>query len=314
MKFYNLGTLICLLSIWATTGIKVNEPFSRRFTLEKKAELICTNKAMEGIVCSIAKDAGALMLKGVGGALVEEKSGNRDIVTEVDKESQRIIVEGLKSAFPQHHVLAEEDLPTGIGAAREAIEFLQNEEHLWIIDPIDGTTNFVSGIPIAGVIISYASRGVTQFGLIYDPYRDEMFTAWKNAGAFMNGQRICCSTICEMADSVVCTGSPPNGAALAACLRATKRISHQVRSVRMLGSAAIMLAWVAAGRTAAYFDVDLNVWDHAAGALLVQEAGGRVSDAHGAPFTLTTRNLVASNGKIHDSLSREIGIARMWLE
>ena len=130
----------------------------------------------------------------------------------------------------------------------------------------------------------------------------------------MNGKRIHCCNTKTLSTSVVATGSPPNQAALEACLRATNIISSRVRTVRMLGSAAIMLSWVATGRLTSYFEADLNVWDIAAGSLIIQEAGGEVTDVWGKEFNIMTRNLVASNGKIHKELLQSLQEAEMWLK
>lgn len=127
-------------------------------------------------------------------------------------------------------------------------------ENYWICDPIDGTTNFAHGMPLSGVILAFVSGGQLVYGHIFDPFRNETFTAWRGGGAFLNGQRIHCCTTSRLRDAVVCSGSPPNIASLNACLRATEFISPQVRTVRMLGSAAIMLAWNACGRVTAYFE------------------------------------------------------------
>lgn len=224
---------------------------------------------------------------------VESKIGSRDIVTKTDKEAQDVIKETILNAFPSHKFLGEEDVPPGAEASKKALQALQAEPSLWIVDPIDGTTNFAHGIPLCGVIIAYAVAGEVVYGCIYDPYRDEYFTAFKNKGSFLNGRRISTCQTDELKNSIVCTGSPPNFKSLEACLRGTAAVSDKVRTMRMLGSAAIMLSWIAVGRVTAYFEADLNPWDLAAGALIIQEAGGEVTDVFGKPYTLSTR-LVAS--------------------
>jgi myo-inositol-1(or 4)-monophosphatase len=227
----------------------------------------------ENNIVEIAKEAankaGLLILNSSGSINLDtgiiSKIGSRDLVTEVDKQCQNVIKETILTAFPNHKFLGEEEVLPGIEASTSAIEKFKNEEHLWIVDPIDGTTNFAHGMPLSGVIIAYANYGVTKYGLIYDPFRNEFFTAWKGKGAFLNNKPISCCKTSELNKSVVCTGSPPNLKALEACLRATNLISSKVRTVRMLGSAAIMLSWIANGRLTAYFEADLNVWDLAAG-------------------------------------------------
>lgn len=261
-----------------------------------------------------ARLAGDAILAGsVRDKEVEAKCGSRDIVTRVDKEAQTIIAATIRSIFPTHSFLGEEDVPSGRQASQKAVAQLQNAEHLWIVDPIDGTTNYAHGIPLVGVIIAYARQGVVQHGMIYDPFRDELFFAWKGRGAFLNNQRITCDAIRSLDTAVVCTGSPPNIESLEACLRVTAVLSPYVHSVRMFGSAAIMLAWIACGRVSAYVEADLNAWDLAAGALLVEEAGGRVTDVWQQDLKLTTRNLVATNGHLHQHIIAKATEARMWM-
>jgi len=247
---------------------------------------------------------------------VISKIGSRDIVTKVDIEVQDVIKSTILQYFPTHSFLGEEDVPPGKEAASAAIaKFLEHPpEHFWICDPIDGTTNFAHGMPLSGIILAFVSHGELVYGHIYDPFRNETFSAWKGQGSYLNGQKISCCSTSTLKESVLCTGSPPNIESLNACLRATNLISSQVRTVRMLGSAAVMLSWVACGRVTGYFETDLNVWDLAAGALIIQEAGGRVTDVHGRPYSLATRNLVSTNGRIHEELLSQLQIAKMWID
>lgn len=279
--------------------------------------LKCSSAAIAEVCTQAAREAGRVILEGSRKVnllgQVTSKQGSRDILTEYDVRSQRVIKDVIASVFPSHAFLGEEDVEPGRDSSIMALEKVSREDHLWIVDPIDGTTNFAQGQPLAGVIIAYAQKGVVQFGCIYDPFMDEMFTAWRGGGAYLNGSPISCCATNELKDSVICTGSPPNIDSLNACLRATNLISSEVRTMRMLGSAAIMLAWVACGRLTAYFEADMNCWDTQAGALIVQEAGGRVSNVFGDEFILTSRNLVASNGKIHDVLTSRLKVSKMWI-
>ena len=226
--------------------------------------------------------------------------------TEYDTKCQDKIYDVIKGNFPEHAFLREEDVDPGREAATKAIEDLSEEDHLWIIDPIDGTTNFAHSMAMSGVIIAYCEKGVCTFGLIYDPFSDEMFTAWRGKGTYMNGNKVSVDNITDMRDAVLCTGSPPNLDSLQGCLNAQIALSSQCRTMRVLGSAAINLAWVACGRLSAYFETDMNVWDVAAGSLLVEEAGGKVSDVRGRPYDLKTRSFVSSNGAIHDDLQTRL--------
>ena len=226
--------------------------------------------SFQRVAVDAVKSAGRAILAGSGTINlsddVKSKIGSRDVVTKVDIEAQEIIKQTIAAAFPTHTFLGEEDLPPGREAGMKAIKEMVDNEHLWIIDPVDGTTNFAHGQSLCGVILAYASKGKIEFGCIYDPFLNELFTAWDGQGAFLNGKRIHCCDTSEMKSSVVCTGSPPNLLSLAACLRATNLISADVRTMRMYGSAAIMLSWLACGRVTAYFEADMNVWDLAAGA------------------------------------------------
>lgn len=279
--------------------------------LTKEEELIANTARLA------AWRAGEVILAGLGSIDsshgIESKIGSRDIVTKVDKESQEIIRNTILTQFPQHTFLGEEDIPPGIEASATALEKFKHEAHLWIVDPVDGTTNFAHGMPLCAVIIAYASFGVVKHGFIYDPFRQESFVAWQGKGAYLNGRKLHCSKIDRMDSSVVCTGSPPNLQSLSASLRSTELLSPKVRSMRVLGSAAVHLSWLSAGRIEAYFEADLNAWDLAAGALIIQEAGGKVTDVWGNAFELSTRNCVASNGLIHADLLADLVQAKMWI-
>ena len=272
-------------------------------------QLSMAAEGVEEVALKAAREAGKIMLKGREAFSLSEvvsKVGSRDILTEYDTKCQDKIYEVIKGKFPQHAFLGEEDVKPGRDEATKAIEELGEEDHLWIVDPIDGTTNFAHSMALSGIIIAYCERGVCTFGLIYDPFSEEMFTAWRGKGAYMNGNKIAVDSITDIRDAVLCTGSPPNLDSLRGCLNAQMALSSQCRTVRILGSAAINLAWVACGRLSAYFETDMNVWDVAAGSLLVEEAGGKVSDVWGGPYALKTRSFVCSNGAIHDSLQKKL--------
>jgi myo-inositol-1(or 4)-monophosphatase len=179
-------------------------------------------------------------------------------------------------------------------------------EYLWICDPIDGTTNFVQSLPVVGISIGVARRCADQSwelacGVIVDPFRDEVFTAVRGQGAMLDGVPIQVGSE-ALEDAVVSTGFAPNEASLRPMLRGMQAVGSRARTVRMLGSAAIMLAWVACGRLTAYFEADLNAWDTAAGALIVREAGGTVTALDGSEHSIATRPLLASNRAAHAEL------------
>mmetsp|Transcript_40455 Transcript_40455/g.41272 ORF Transcript_40455/g.41272 Transcript_40455/m.41272 type:complete len:340 (+) Transcript_40455:126-1145(+) len=290
---------------------------SHRVRHISRMQLTDFQHSIQSTALDAAYQAGDIMLRGSGlvnlRSDITSKIGSRDVVTEYDTACQKSIKSIILSKFPDHSFLGEEDVPPGIEASTAACKAMMQKEHLWIVDPIDGTTNFAHGMPLSGVIIGYASKGELQFGCIYDPYHKELYTTWRGKGAYLNNQPIRCCETETLQSSVICTGSPPNIDALDACLRVTNRISSKVRTMRMIGSAAIMLAWVACGRVSAYVETDLNVWDLAVGCLLVQEAGGMVSDVWGDTYSLETRNLVSSNGLIHSQLLEELQQAKMWM-
>jgi myo-inositol-1(or 4)-monophosphatase len=173
---------------------------------------------------------------------------------------------------------------------------------LWIVDPIDGTTNFASGIPINMPSIAVAYEGEPVIGVLYDPHNKELFSAIRGHGAFLNGEPIQVGEEETLGDATVGMESPAGQESLEQCVKAIQPLMPAVRTIRMLGSSAVMLPWVANGRLTAYWTPDECAWDIAAGALIVQEAGGKVTDLEGKDYTLRTRSLVSSNGRVHDAL------------
>ena len=209
--------------------------------------------------------------------------------------------------------MGEEDVPPGKEASAQALENKLNEigmasgsddknGWLWIVDPIDGTTNFVHGMPLCMPSVAATYQGQVMVGVIYDPHRLELFTAIRGRGAYLNGERISVGKQDTVGDAIVAMGSPPGEESMKMSLKGANSLMPQVRTIRMLGSAALMLAWVANGRLTCYWEYDLSSWDIAAGALLVEEAGGRFTDLQGQDYTLRTRKMIASNGLVHDAI------------
>ena len=226
---------------------------------------------------------------------IERKLGQEtNLVTEIDKASEALIIKKIKQHYPSHDILAEE---SGDHKAKS--------EYRWIIDPLDGTTNYTHGLPLFSVSIGVELNGTMVAGVIYDPSADEIFTAEKGRGAFLNGKRIHVSTHDSLINSLLVTGFPYN---------VKENPGHVVehfvnllmegQGVRRLGSAAIDLAYVAAGRLDGFWEVFLNPWDKAAGILLVQEAGGVVTDFKNNPASVYDQNTLATNGKIHQHMLR----------
>lgn len=263
------------------------------------------NEILE-VAIEASKRAGDIILQHKEGAdVVELKSTSRDLLTLVDPLCEEAIRETILAKFPDHDFLGEEQVAAGKEAAIAALEDkLQHPTSPWlyICDPIDGTTNFSNGIPICMPSIAVAYQGEVVIGVLYDPHQDELFTAIRGKGAYLNEQRIYVGEQDKLGDATVGMESPAGEESLQQCVRATRPLMPSVRTLRMLGSSAVMLPWVANGRLTAYWTPDECAWDIAAGALIVQEAGGKVTDLEGNDYTLRTRGLVTSNGKVHDEL------------
>jgi myo-inositol-1(or 4)-monophosphatase len=183
-------------------------------------------------------------------------------------------------------------------------------EYLWIVDPVDGTTNYVHGFPFYSVSIALAYRGQVIVGVVYDPSRDELFVAERGKGAYVHGRKMSVSSEKTLSQSLIATGFPADPiVALPANLKNMQALAPKVRNLRVAGSAALHLAYVAAGRLSGFWEHNLSAWDIAAGALLVEEAGGRMSDMENGPYRLAVRNVAATNGWIHEELIQELQAA-----
>jgi myo-inositol-1(or 4)-monophosphatase len=257
-------------------------------------------------VLSVAKEAaraaGAVMQANIGAAVTKTKCSNKDLLTEIDPLCQRVISDKVAANFPAHKFLGEESVAAGDEASSEALADLIKADWLWVVDPIDGTTNFVQGQPMSVISVGVAHKGNLVVGVIMDPYRDELFWASAGGGAFCNDLKISTGAELTLGEAVIAAGSPPNMRSIKPSLRGVNALMPECRTIRMLGSAALHLAWIACGRLSAYFEPDLNSWDTAAGAVILREAGGRISDLHGSEYELSTRPILASNGHTHDAI------------
>ncbi|MBP9654494.1 MAG: inositol monophosphatase [Rhodocyclaceae bacterium] len=216
---------------------------------------------------------------------------DKDFVTEVDKAAEEAIIGVLHEAYPDHAILAEESGASG------------DSEHVWIIDPLDGTTNFIHGFPQYCISIAQTQKGVLQHAVIYDPNRNELFTASKGAGAYLNERRIRVSKRAKLNEVLVGTGFPFRYFEhVDAYLGIFRDMMHKTAGVRRPGAAALDLAWVAAGRIDGFWELGLSPWDMAAGALLITEAGGLVGDLAGEQNYLETGNIVGGNPKVFAQL------------
>jgi len=240
----------------------------------------------------LAQEAGLYQRSKLWKPLHIEHKGEIDLVTEVDRKSEELLVGGLQKAFPEHDFLAEENLYPDRGAS-----------HKWIIDPLDGTTNFAHGFPWFAVSMALEIEGEIVLGVIYHTMMAEMFTAVKGEGARLNGDRIRVSTRLPLRGSLLATGFPYDSAT-----DPENNFAHFVnfqkgcRGIRRAGAAALDLAYVAAGRIDGFWESKLKPWDVAAGQLLVTEAGGTVTGFSGEPYSAYNHRIVASNGLIHDEM------------
>lgn len=269
-------------------------------------------KSFTAVAINCASKAGEWIKTKLGNyASLDIKYSSHDLVTEVDKGSERLIKNLVMTHFPHHSFLGEEGVEPGPEASTRALENIRDAEYLWIVDPIDGTTNFVHGFPFFCVSIALAHNGEVIVGVVYDPMKDELFVAEKGKGAYVHGKRMHVSKEDTLRGSLVATGLPADHHyALPLNLQGIQAVAPQVRNLRIAGSAALHMAYVAAGRLSGFWEIGLSSWDLAAGSLLVQESGGIVSDTLGRPYDLGVRNVVASNGLIQEELIRALGEAK----
>lgn len=251
---------------------------------------------MLSFAMQIAREAGEILVQRLGAAKVSNK-GDIDLVTEADLASEALIIERIRSYYPQHGVLAEESGEAVLVGGKRS-------EWKWIIDPLDGTTNYAHSYPFFCVSIALERAGELQLGVIYDPLRDEMFAGERGQGATLNNRKIKVSDVEVLGQAMMCTGFPYNVRERPNFARDFTNFTMQAQAVRRDGSAALDLAYVACGRFDGFWEDGLNPWDTAAGVLLVQEAGGRVTDFQDQPLNIYTPKVVTSNGLIHHDILR----------
>jgi myo-inositol-1(or 4)-monophosphatase len=237
-----------------------------------------------------ARKAGSLITRAsfdVDKLTIRRKRQN-DFVSEVDHAAEDAIISILREAYPDHGILAEESGPRDADA-----------EYVWVIDPLDGTTNFLHGFPQYCVSIGLLHKGVPQQAVVYDPNRNELFTATRGVGAYLNDRRIRVTKVDRLEDALMGTGFPFREVShLDDYLRMFRNMTVSCSGIRRPGAAALDLAWVAAGRLDGFWEIGLSPWDMAAGALLVREAGGLIGDLEGEDLFMESGRVVASNGKL----------------
>ncbi|MBI5561438.1 MAG: inositol monophosphatase [Deltaproteobacteria bacterium] len=247
-----------------------------------------------------ARKAGCLLKDNLGGPRSIEYKGAVDLVTEMDRRAEALIVDEISSAFPGHGILTE-----------ESAEQRPASSVRWIIDPLDGTTNYAHGYPVFCVSIAVEERGKTVFGCVHNPMLDELFTAEHNAGAYLNGTRISVSSTAFLGQGLLATGFPYD-------IRTSKlnNLDHfaafakRAQAIRRAGSAALDLSYAACGRFDGFWEMKLKPWDTAAAALILKEAGGEITDFSGAPFSIHGNECLASNGLIHEEMLCVLGPGR----
>jgi myo-inositol-1(or 4)-monophosphatase len=242
----------------------------------------------------LALDAGSLLVQRLGSARVSTK-GDIDLVTEADIAAEKLIIDQIRSYHPRHAILAEEsgEVVTVDGG---------DTRFKWIIDPLDGTTNYAHGYPCFCVSIGLEHNGVLEIGVIYDPMRDELFAAERGQGATLNDRKIRVSDVDELNRAMLCTGFPYNVRERPDFAREFAIFTMNAQAVRRDGSAAIDLAYVACGRFDGFWEDGLNPWDMAAGILLIEEAGGTVTNFQNEPLSIYTKKVLATNGLVHEAM------------
>jgi myo-inositol-1(or 4)-monophosphatase len=239
----------------------------------------------------IAREAGALLMEYFRQNVKVEYKGEADLVTIADRKSEILIRERIKSLWPRHDILGEEQGLVDTGS-----------DYRWYVDPLDGTTNFAHGYPVFCVSLGLEHKNRRVAGVVYDPTRNELFAAELGSGAYLNQQRMQVSKIARLAECLVATGFPSQKRHKNPNIHFYHQITLRTHGVRRAGSAALDLCCVASGRFDGFWEFNLNPWDTAAGVLIVEEAGGKVSDFKGGPFQIDSRETLASNGLLHAPL------------
>jgi myo-inositol-1(or 4)-monophosphatase len=244
----------------------------------------------------IAREAGTLLANYFERRIGYELKAEFDLVTEADRASERLVVERLRSRFPSHGIVAEE------GGGYES-----PSDFRWYVDPLDGTTNFAHALPLFNVTLALEQAGEMIAGVVYDPIRQEMFTAERGSGAWLNNRRVHVSPVKRLDGALLCTGFPSRRRHLSINVHFYHQLAMATHGVRRTGSAAIDLAWVACGRLDGFWEFGLNPWDMAAGRLLVAESGGCVSDMRGQAHKFGAPHLLADNGHLHSQILEIFG-------
>jgi myo-inositol-1(or 4)-monophosphatase len=247
---------------------------------------------LQDFTVNLAHRAGSLLMEKFNQSIEIHYKGDINLVTEADRMSEDLIVDSIKKNFPDHGILSEES-----AAIREGLPMR------WIIDPLDGTTNYAHGYPVFCISIALEKDGAVILGVVYDPTRQDTFVAVRGGGAYLNGIKLCVSGEGDLKRSLLATGFPYD-------IRESKddninyfsQMAKEAQAIRRAGAAALDLAYVAAGRFDGFWELKLMPWDMAAGCLLVEEAGGQITDISGGSWSVLSPHLVVSNGRIHEQM------------
>jgi len=258
------------------------------------------NDTLLNFAMDVARKAGTLLKERFSLEHEVEFKGAVDLVTEADRMSEELILSAIRETWPDHDVMAEET-----PYKKKASPWR------WIVDPLDGTTNYAHGFPVFCVSLAWEFEGELWGGVIYNPLLEEMFWSQRGKGAYLNGKRLSVSPLSDLSISLLATGFPYD-------IRETKEdnlsefsfLAKRAQAIRRAGSAALDLAYVAAGRLDGFWELKLAPWDTAAGSLMVKEAGGRVTEISGEPYTFSSRSIVATNGLIHGAMLESLGRAK----
>lgn len=249
--------------------------------------------SMMEFAVQVAREAGSILRQHLGRVSdIAHKSSQLDLVTEVDVLSEQHIKERIAAHYPRHDILAEE---SGYQKAES--------EYRWLVDPLDGTTNYAHGYPFFAVCLAVEHEGEIILGVVYDPIREELFAAEKDGGATLNGRPIRVSRVSRLVDSLLVTGFPYNVRSDPRSIEYFFRFMNRAQAIRRDGSAALDMCYVACGRFDGFWEMGLNPWDMAAGQLIIEEAGGRVTKFDGRRFNVYEPEVLASNGLIHEEMS-----------
>ena len=239
----------------------------------------------------VAREAGALLLSYQERGVQTEYKGSFDVVTAADRASEKLVVERIRTRFPDHSIVAEEGSGSDLGS-----------EHVWHVDPLDGTTNFAHGFPVYAVSIGLEQAGEPLAGVIYDPTRDELFAAEKGSGAYLNNRRIRVSGIADLSKGLFATGFPPAIRAKNPNVYNFHQFSVLTHGARRAGAAALDICSVACGRLEGFWEIGLKSWDVSAGRAILSEAGGRCTDMSGGPYASGDPDVLISNGAVHQQM------------